>query len=986
MAISFPDFWKLIIESHLFTADQCQQLSAQYGHQAGAAGQGNAKSLAEWLVSQNVLSRYQASIILGGRSGPFFYGEYKIYDRIENGRLASAFRAAHSGSNHPVLLLFLTGQAAQDPQRWQQLQSTLPAIVHPNVVRCYAAVDLQAYKFLVLEDLHGMSVAEHISSQGPLPPSQACLVTRHAMAGLALLHQMGRPHGDVCPRNLWLDQSGMTKLLIDPDVVLQPLNVASSEDKERLLASADYMAPELARPDTVPSGVTDIYSMGCTLYEMLAGQVPFPGGSALEKLQRHATEAIKPLDATRVPAAIGQVVAYMMAKNPAVRFQQAAIVSEQVAPFLDPAGLDLQPPAPPATQAIFEDWLAQQSAAVPVATGAPSAAAALPAVQTSPQIEVPGAAVAAPGAATADGAVGTPISNVPASGPAVNLKAVPRGRGKAVAPTTAVGRAARERAKKKKQIFFAGSAVAAAVVVSIIGIVFLMNLGGPPEPAPASDNNRNVAKGGTTSTGGGTSPETTMVADDGDVLWASPTNGSPISFDMLPGGAQVFVVVRPRELLATDEGERLLRALGPSFSTARSGWEAASGFDLEEIDQIIIGMYGNGGQFPRVSMVVRPHTKEGSDGLLEKWGGPTLNENAGKPFYQAPNGWAYLVHAKGDGAFVMGHPTEIADLASTDAAAPLLRREIGQLLRVSDSDRHVNVLFAPYFLVDGDGRSIFTGEKEKALNPLSWFLGDGLKAAMMSVHLTDQLYFELRMESDVVVDRVVLATQFRDRMQEIPQAIETYMVNLNPGPYWRAVAFRYPGMISFLHEHTRIGVDGNHAVVNSVLPVIAAHNLVFGGEMMLASTPGMTVIEGPPKAAGPKTIEEVLKSKMSISFEQDSLEFSMQNVVNEVKSSFQLPFEFRIKIIGGDLELEGITRNRQIKDFAQKDQTVAEVLTAMVMKANPATTVKVPNEKDQTLLWVIAPDPDNPSNRIILITIRQIADQKYTVPEVFRLP
>ena len=55
------------------------------------------------------------------------------------------------------------------------------------------------------------------------------------------------------------------------------------------------------------------------------------------------------------------------------------------------------------------------------------------------------------------------------------------------------------------------------------------------------------------------------------------------------------------------------------------------------------------------------------------------------------------------------------------------------------------------------------------------------------------------------------------------------------------------------------------------------------------------------------------------------------------------------------------------------------------MKANPVTTVKVPDEADQKLLWVIDKDPDNSSNQIILITTRQVADQKYTLPEVFRL-
>lgn len=1015
MSISFPDFWKLIIESRLLTPDQCQQLSAQYGSVTGTAGQGNAKSLAEWLVSQNVLSRYQASIILGGRSGPFFYGEYKIYDRIEKGRLAGAFRAAHAGSNHPVLLMFLTGQTAQDPNRWKQLQSMLPTIVHPNVVRCYEAVDLQSYKFLVLENLQGISVAEQLAAAGPLPAVQACLITRHATAGLAMIHQMGRPHADVRPQNLWIDQAGITKLLIDPDVVLQPLNIASPADEQRMLSCADYMAPELAQPGTAPSALTDIYAMGCTLYEMLAGQVPFPGGTALEKLQRHATEAIKPLDPNRVPGSIGQMVAYMMAKNPGVRFQQAAIVSEQMTPYLDPAGLALRPPTPLATQPVYEHWLAQRRAAMPVA--AAPVAAAMPMTHPSPQFAAPAAPMAAAPMAVAPAAVAPAATQGQpgaAGGPAVNLKAAPRRPGKTVAPTTAVGRAARERAKKKKQMMFAGSAVAAAILVSIFGIVVLMQLGDTPAPQPAPRPRDGVSgQGGgvvqpvpvttpgtrpnvtpvngsggrtgiPTSVGSATGTET--VSDNGDVLWASPTSGPPISLDFLPGGAQVFVVVRPRELLATEEGTRVLRALGPEFSTSLAAWETACGFGLDEIDQLIIGMYGNGGQFPRVSMVVRPTARESSDALLAKWGNPPAKENGGKPFFEAANGWAYLVPGNGDGAFVMGHPTEIADLATTGAAPPLLRREIGQLVRVSDSQRHFNVLFAPNFF-HADGRAIFTGNNEKALGPLSWFLGDELKAAMVSLHFTDQLYFEMRMESDIVIDRYALATQFRDRLKEIPQAIESYIVNLNPGPYWRAVAFRYPGMISFLHEHTRIGVDENHAVVNSVLPVIAAHNLVFGGEMMLASTPGVAVAAvATPDDAGPKTVEEVLKSKMSISFDQDSLEFSMRNVVTEVKSTYKLPFEFAIKIMGDDLKLDGITRNGQIRDFKQEDKTVAEVLTAMVMKANPVTTVKVPNEKDQKLLWVVAPDPENPSNSIVLITTRQIADQKYTLPEVFRLP
>ncbi len=96
------------------------------------------------------------------------------------------------------------------------------------------------------------------------------------------------------------------------------------------------------------------------------------------------------------------------------------------------------------------------------------------------------------------------------------------------------------------------------------------------------------------------------------------------------------------------------------------------------------------------------------------------------------------------------------------------------------------------------------------------------------------------------------------------------------------------------------------------------------------------------------------------------------------------PFEFAIKIIGDDLKLDGITRNQSIRDFKQENQTVADILTALVRKANPVTTVKDPSETDQKLVWLIGPDPDNPAKQVVLVTTRNAAKtKKYTLPPVF---
>ena len=96
------------------------------------------------------------------------------------------------------------------------------------------------------------------------------------------------------------------------------------------------------------------------------------------------------------------------------------------------------------------------------------------------------------------------------------------------------------------------------------------------------------------------------------------------------------------------------------------------------------------------------------------------------------------------------------------------------------------------------------------------------------------------------------------------------------------------------------------------------------------------------------------------------------------------PKELAIKILGGDLEKDGITRNMTVRDFNQKDKTLSEILTALVMRANPITTVKAPNEADQKLLWVIGPDPDSGKETILITTRAAATTKKYTLPPEFR--
>ncbi|HND52423.1 MAG TPA: protein kinase, partial [Pirellulaceae bacterium] len=375
MPVSIPEFWKLVAESRLLTGEQCQQLSLNYSQVKGGTADGSAKSLAEWLVSINTLSKYQATVLLNGRAGPFFYSDYKVYDRIDSGRFKGFFRAVHAASNHPVLLQFVTGSAAQDPQQWAYIAAQVQTRLlqpFPHFQRYFEAVDLGAFKFLVAEDLSGESLADFVKRAGRLSPPDACNAIRQAAVALVEIHRWGLAHGDVRPANLWVDGVGNVRLLHDPAFLPAPWNPSAEDKNGTLLARADYAAPEFAHPAKLPDSLTDLYALGCSFYHLLAGQPPFEGGDIAQKFQRHQTAPIQPLAPLGVPEPLGQIVTYLMAKNPAVRFQHAAQVVEQLTSWVEPARRFPQPIAPAQTLPMFEKLL-QIRRANPATHHAPSA-------------------------------------------------------------------------------------------------------------------------------------------------------------------------------------------------------------------------------------------------------------------------------------------------------------------------------------------------------------------------------------------------------------------------------------------------------------------------------------------------------------------------------------------------------------------------------------------------------------------------------------
>ena len=1007
------DFWLNLRESKLLDNQECVDLRKQFATLVAKNPElDQAKSIAAWLVKAGKLSNYQATVLLKGHKGPFNFGRYRVHNRVADGPLQGWFQARHIDTKHPVVLHFLAGDNFKDSAVWASVTArtkATAAIKDTNLWRIYDLVDQTSFRYLVLED-PGLdsnnlkSLADKLRSTSRLAPSMACFIAWKTAQALAHLHQCNTLFGSLIPDHIWLDAQNQVKVLLPTEQIIRPLQLPADEANPGLVTAADYMAPELLLPGAMPTPQSDIYSLGSILFQMLTGTVPFPGGSIQEKLARHAKDPIDDLSPFGVEDTVSQFLNYLMAKNSGTRFQSAQEVADKLA-LLVPESLKQQSSQPVHTNTLvdFEAALTTESAILTLGPLPPSQ-------QTEPSSQNQAGDIRRNKAAT--------------SAPAVQPKSESNPGDKATSGNKTTRTSSRHRRRKRKSPW-ANPILWGGIGTGILGIImvfaFLNNTtienGGDGQANNGSNSNQQEEisqnnpgtsvtpenndrtngddENGTetedsnmeTSTDLATDEEVLLIDDDGETLWASPTKGQPIDLAWTPPGAQLFISIKVANLLATEHGLSILQAFGPEISATLSAFESTTGIGFDKVDHLVLSwLEDEQGQGTTPSIVI--HLTEALDratrsGLL---GDPDSEETEHGMIFQVGSFSALIPEE--DGILVFGPSSALQATLEWGGKPPLLRRTMAQLLKQSDDQRHINILVAPSFLFTSlfrDGNTFYFGQPKKIRGPLQWLLGEGLEAMLISLHFDPVFYLEARMSAGLTLDKRELITRMRDRMNEIPDQIESYIVDINPSKHWRALAFRFPGMIRFLHSQTRIQVEGQTPVLNIAMPIEAAPNLLIAGELSLASEPGGTSVAENPTTTVPQTIDELLKSPLSVDIPQQDLNLAIADIVMDVRSSVRgLPFEFDIKIDGNDLMDEGITRNQAIRDFVMENKPIEEILTGIVMKANPVTTVQSPTEKDQKLVWLITDDPLKAGNKIILLTTRKAAESKqYTLPPVF---
>jgi serine/threonine protein kinase len=210
---------------------------------------------------------------------------------------------------------------------------------HPNLVHAYDAGHDGNVHYLVTEFVPGTDLRRLIRAEGPLTVQQAARIIMQAALALGYAHERGLIHRDVKPGNILVTPEGMAKV---SDLGLANFMNEEGEDTQagKIVGTADYLAPEQIRNPHEINRLSDLYSLGCTLYYSVTGKVPFPGGTPSSKARRHLEET--PWHPRRfnpdVSEEFVEIIADMMEKDPKARIQSAAEVVARLEPWASDAG------------------------------------------------------------------------------------------------------------------------------------------------------------------------------------------------------------------------------------------------------------------------------------------------------------------------------------------------------------------------------------------------------------------------------------------------------------------------------------------------------------------------------------------------------------------------------------------------------------------------------------------------------------------------
>jgi serine/threonine protein kinase len=297
------------------------------------------------LVKREILTGWQADMLLRGRHRGFRLGPYRILKPLGQRGMSKVFLAEHVVMHRLCAIKVLPGKYQEDPDllnRFRLEARAIGAFDHPHMVRAYdfntEVRNGKEISYLVMEYVEGLDLRRMVEEQGPLEYKKAA-------DGLSHAHESGFVHRDIKPANLLVDPNGVLKIL---DLGLARFTFEGEETwhaldgEQSAVGTADYVAPEQMSDSRHVDSRADIYSLGLTFYFLLTGRRPFPKATLVELLMAHKAEEPEPISKFRpgVPLELVNIIDRMTAKSPAERPQTAKEVAEKLYSWLKESASD----------------------------------------------------------------------------------------------------------------------------------------------------------------------------------------------------------------------------------------------------------------------------------------------------------------------------------------------------------------------------------------------------------------------------------------------------------------------------------------------------------------------------------------------------------------------------------------------------------------------------------------------------------------------
>lgn len=995
--------WERIHAAGLATTEECRQWAIAIS-QAGAPERlQDPTSLLSELIRLGKITSFQANVLFHGLAIPLSIGPYRLESSLEQELGKHWFEVVeknHSKSVHHWMYL-LVPESFREPDKRECPPSLGLAekhvnVSHPSLDKWSFAGVSNIYVVAVCSPVEGRSLASSLLKQ-PMNWNETAVMMEQVAAGLQKLHDEGLVHGRISAESVWHVEDGVYLLRRDPlfpvsnPYVDKGTSIFGENDEELLSVSA----PELTLPGAKHTVQTDLYALGCLWYRALNATKLFGDkgdGSTQSWARAHALESIESLVSESKQNRLPRCLAHLLAKNPKARFATASDLIKAIEFALSVPIVVPQPEQ-------------DDAPVVAVLVCDPVTDVTANAVMESPKDEpqpLPERAQPLPGEARL-------LPKVVQKSAAAQKSGVKKdGLKKDGAKTTK-----KKKSKKSRPVWLLPSMIGGACLVFAV-LIFALTQDGRSTisnkgqtivvvdesgiPEKTGDGSKSQTSSGTSigknATTQGTKPLDpiaeyfSVVPDDGKLIWAPPQAGSPYSLELLPAGLEGIVFVSGKVWHMQGGFANLGKWWLDSQPALTKAFETYPMLSDDRIESVAIGLYpSKQSGVPQALFRLNLNATTSIDSIVKAL--PNFSMKLLDPKGSRKQGlWSNEVNSNAVAVameelqsdpsamikrITIGPQELVATLSELNGGAAPLRRQLETLLLSTDSRADISFLFAPSFLV-GDARELLVAVPSgQAL--LKAGIDETMQAVLLTTTLEPRWYTELRMIGSETRDAGKFALSLKQKLERLPDEVESRMLNATVHPYWRALSMRYPQMLRSLNKYGRFGIEDGQVVANLYLPSDAVSNLAVASWMAMKFPVGtnnlsMQTTTKPAVKPQSKTIDEILDSKINVAFEQESLETALQLIAGEVADSLISGAPISMAINGSAFQKGGITRNQQIRAFKQAAVPLRTILTDLVRRANPVTTVQSPTELDQKVVWVVLDDAENSIQKKIELTTR----------------